>query len=91
MVVQLDEVINQAQATKGALAAQRSTFMEVQSKLKQLGDRFPAIRGILGTLSYPVYCRRSGDMVMAYLIRLRGCLILQSQLASHVVTLLAVR
>lgn len=55
MVVQLDEVINQAQATKGALAAQRSTFMEVQSKLKQLGDRFPAIRGILGTLSYLVY------------------------------------
>jgi Golgi SNAP receptor complex protein 1 len=51
VVVQLDEVINQAQATKGALAAQRSTFMEVQSKLKQLGDRFPAIRGILGTLS----------------------------------------
>jgi hypothetical protein len=47
---QVDEVINQAQATKGALAAQRSAFMEIQGKLKQLADRFPVVRGLLGKL-----------------------------------------
>ena len=46
----MDEVINIAQTTKGALGAQRSTFMEIQGKVKQLGDRFPAIRGVLGRL-----------------------------------------
>ncbi|KAL2621423.1 hypothetical protein R1flu_001628 [Riccia fluitans] len=46
----LDEVINQAQANKGALAAQRSTFTEIQSKVKQLGDRFPVIRELLGSI-----------------------------------------
>lgn len=48
----MDEVINIAQTTKGALGAQRSTFMEIQGKVKQLGDRFPAIRGVLGTLLF---------------------------------------
>jgi Golgi SNAP receptor complex protein 1 len=48
----MDEVINIAQTTKGALGAQRSTFMEIQGKVKQLGDRFPAIRGVLGMLSF---------------------------------------
>lgn len=47
---QVDEVINQAQATKGALAAQRSAFVEIQGKLKQLADRFPVVRGLLGKL-----------------------------------------
>jgi Golgi SNAP receptor complex protein 1 len=46
----VDEVINQAQATKGALAAQRSAFMEIQGKLKQLADRFPVVRGLLGAI-----------------------------------------
>jgi Golgi SNAP receptor complex protein 1 len=49
-ILQVDEVINQAQATKGALAAQRSAFMEIQGKLKQLADRFPVVRGLLGKL-----------------------------------------
>ncbi|KAG6540841.1 hypothetical protein Mapa_017771 [Marchantia paleacea] len=48
--VKLDEVINQAQSNKGALAAQRSTFTEIQSKLRQLGDRFPIIRELLGSI-----------------------------------------
>jgi Golgi SNAP receptor complex protein 1 len=49
-ILQVDEVINQAQATKGALAAQRSAFMEIQGKLKQLADRFPVVRGLLGAI-----------------------------------------
>jgi Golgi SNAP receptor complex protein 1 len=48
--MQVDEVISQAQATKGALAAQHSAFMEIQGKLKQLGDRFPLIHSLLGQL-----------------------------------------
>jgi Golgi SNAP receptor complex protein 1 len=49
-IFQVDEVISQAQATKGALAAQHSAFMEIQGKLKQLGDRFPLIHSLLGQL-----------------------------------------
>lgn len=49
----MDEVINQAQATKGALAAQRTTFVEIQSKVKQMGDRFPLIRSLLGAQVHP--------------------------------------
>ncbi|CAK9205683.1 unnamed protein product [Sphagnum troendelagicum] len=48
--MQVDEVISQAQATKGALAAQHSAFMEIQGKLKQLGDRLPVIRSLLGAI-----------------------------------------
>ncbi|CAM6039359.1 unnamed protein product [Sphagnum compactum] len=49
-IFQVDEVISEAQATKGALAAQHSAFMEIQGKLKQLGDRFPVIRSLLGSI-----------------------------------------
>lgn len=49
-IAQMDEVINVAQTAKGALGAQRTTFVEIQGKVKQLGDRFPAIRGILGAI-----------------------------------------
>ena len=48
MYFQLDEVINQAQITRGALSSQRSMFVDMQGRLKHLGDQFPAIRGILG-------------------------------------------
>jgi hypothetical protein len=48
--MQVDEVISQAQATKGPLAAQHSAFMEIQGKLKQLGDHFPVIHSLLGKL-----------------------------------------
>ncbi|XP_024372384.1 Golgi SNAP receptor complex member 1-2 [Physcomitrium patens] len=49
-IAQMDEVINIAHATKGTLGAQRTTFTEIQGKVKQLGDRFPAIRGVLGAI-----------------------------------------
>lgn len=49
-IAQMDEVINVAQTAKVALGAQRTTFVEIQGKVKQLGDRFPAIRGILGAI-----------------------------------------
>lgn len=47
---QLDEVITQAQTTRGAVSAQRDMFSDIQGKVKQLGDQFPVIRGILGSI-----------------------------------------
>ncbi|MQM17317.1 hypothetical protein Taro_050286, partial [Colocasia esculenta] len=49
-IVQIDEVTNRAEEVKGALAAQRNAFSDIQGKVKQLGDRFPVIRGLLGIL-----------------------------------------
>uniref|UniRef100_A0A7I4AJB0 Golgi SNAP receptor complex member 1 n=1 Tax=Physcomitrium patens TaxID=3218 RepID=A0A7I4AJB0_PHYPA len=49
-IAHMDEVITIAHTTKVALGAQRTTFMEIQGKVKQLGDRFPAIRGVLGAI-----------------------------------------
>ncbi|CAA0813578.1 Golgi SNAP receptor complex member 1-2 [Striga hermonthica] len=46
----VDEVINQAQATRAALGSQRAMFGDVQGKVKLLGDKFPVIRGILGSI-----------------------------------------
>lgn len=46
----MDEVINQAQATRSALSTQRAFFGQVQGKVKQLGDHFPKIRGLLGAI-----------------------------------------
>lgn len=47
--VQIDDVINQAQTTRAALGSQRALFGDVQGKVKQLGDKFPIIRGLIGT------------------------------------------
>ncbi|KAH7289797.1 hypothetical protein KP509_30G019100 [Ceratopteris richardii] len=47
---QLDNVISQAHATKGALSAQRDVFIDIEGKVKHLGDQFPVIRGILGAI-----------------------------------------
>ncbi|KAL6007914.1 Golgi SNAP receptor complex member 1-2 [Asimina triloba] len=47
---QMDEVISQAQATRSVLGSQRSLFSDVQGKVKQLGDKFPVIRGLLGAI-----------------------------------------
>eukprot|EP00246_Nothoceros_aenigmaticus_P001162 TRINITY_DN11556_c0_g1_i2.p1 TRINITY_DN11556_c0_g1~~TRINITY_DN11556_c0_g1_i2.p1 ORF type:complete len:215 (-),score=24.32 TRINITY_DN11556_c0_g1_i2:417-1061(-) len=47
---QIEDVISQAQATKGALAVQKTAFVDIQSKLKQLSDRFPVVRGLLGAI-----------------------------------------
>lgn len=47
--VQIDDAINQAQTTGAALGSQRALFGDVQGKVKQLGDKFPIIRGLIGT------------------------------------------
>ncbi|XP_072960525.1 Golgi SNAP receptor complex member 1-2-like [Typha angustifolia] len=49
-ITQIDEVTDQAEAMRGVLASQRSTFREIQGKVKQLSDRFPVIRNLLGTI-----------------------------------------
>ncbi|XP_073106251.1 Golgi SNAP receptor complex member 1-2 [Elaeis guineensis] len=47
---QIDEVIGQAQATRSVLGTQRALFGDVQGKVKQLGEKFPIIRGLLGAI-----------------------------------------
>lgn len=47
---QIDEVISQAQATRSVLGTQRAFFGDVQGKVKQLGDKFPMIRSLLGAI-----------------------------------------
>uniref|UniRef100_J3L988 Golgi SNAP receptor complex member 1 n=1 Tax=Oryza brachyantha TaxID=4533 RepID=J3L988_ORYBR len=47
---QIDEVIGQAQSTRVALSNQRALFGDVQGKVKQLGEKFPVIRGLLGAI-----------------------------------------
>ncbi|KAK9120646.1 hypothetical protein Syun_018263 [Stephania yunnanensis] len=49
-IVQIDDVISQAQATRSVLGSQRTLFTDVQGKLKQLSDKFPIIRGLLGAI-----------------------------------------
>jgi len=44
-------VIGQAQATRSVLGSQRALFGDVQGKVKQLGEKFPIIRGLLGISS----------------------------------------
>ncbi|KAG2648246.1 hypothetical protein PVAP13_1NG040700 [Panicum virgatum] len=46
----IDEVIGQAQSTRVALSNQRALFGDVQGKVKQLGEKFPIIRGLLGAI-----------------------------------------
>ncbi|KAJ6809743.1 Golgi SNAP receptor complex member 1-2 isoform X1 [Iris pallida] len=46
----IDEVIGQAQATRSVLGTQRALFGAVQGKVKQLGEKFPIIRGLLGAI-----------------------------------------
>lgn len=49
-VLQMDEVISQAQTTRAVLGNQRALFGDVQGKVKLLSDKFPVIRGLLGNL-----------------------------------------
>ncbi|KAK1327176.1 Golgi SNAP receptor complex member 1-2 [Acorus calamus] len=46
----IDEVISQAQTTRSVLDSQRSLLGGVQGKAKQLSDKFPIIRGLLGAI-----------------------------------------
>lgn len=59
-ITQIDEVIIQAQSTKGALSTQRSMFMEIEGKVKHLSDRFPIIRSVLGAIKR----KRSRDTII---------------------------
>ncbi|CAI9769529.1 unnamed protein product [Fraxinus pennsylvanica] len=47
---QIDDVIGQAQATRAVLGSQRALFGDVQGKVKLLGDKFPVIRGLIGSI-----------------------------------------
>ncbi|XP_068649854.1 Golgi SNAP receptor complex member 1-2-like [Aristolochia californica] len=49
-IVQIDDVISQAQTTRVVLGSQRTLFGDVQGKVKQLSDKFPIIRGVLGAI-----------------------------------------
>ncbi|XP_073277483.1 Golgi SNAP receptor complex member 1-2-like isoform X2 [Primulina huaijiensis] len=46
----IDDVISQAQATRTALGSERTLFGDVQGNVKLLGDKFSAIRGLLGSI-----------------------------------------
>ncbi|GFY81145.1 golgi snare 12 [Actinidia rufa] len=46
----IDDVISQAQSTRAALGSQRALFGDVQGKVKLLSDKFPIIRGLLGSI-----------------------------------------
>ncbi|CAI0393744.1 unnamed protein product [Linum tenue] len=58
--MQIDDVISQAQATRAVLGTQRSMFGDVQGKVKLLSDKFPIIRGLLGSIRR----RRSRDTLI---------------------------
>ncbi|KAL6498778.1 Golgi SNAP receptor complex member 1-2 [Orobanche gracilis] len=46
----IDDVISQAQATRAVLGSQRTLFGDVQGKVKLLGDKFPVISGLIGSI-----------------------------------------
>ncbi|CAL5401207.1 unnamed protein product [Camellia sinensis] len=47
---EIDDVISQAQSTRAALGSQRAFFGNVEGKVKLLSDKFPIIRGLLGSI-----------------------------------------
>jgi len=64
----IDDVIGQAQATRSVLSSQRTLFAEIQGKVKQLSDRFPVIRGLLGAIKR----KRSKDTLILSAV-IAGC------------------
>jgi hypothetical protein len=54
-ILQIDDVISQAQATRAVLGSQRALFGDVQGKVRLLGDKFPIIRSLLGMLDSSFY------------------------------------
>ncbi|XP_042014714.1 Golgi SNAP receptor complex member 1-2-like [Salvia splendens] len=60
----IDDVISQAQSTREALGSQRSLFGDVQGKVKVLGDKFPVIRGLIGSIRK----KRSRDTIILSLV-----------------------
>ncbi|KAM1362751.1 hypothetical protein EV1_027474 [Malus domestica] len=59
-VSHIDEVISQAQTTRAVLGSQRALFGDVQGKVKNLSDKFPMVRGLLGSIRR----RRSRDTLI---------------------------
>ncbi|XP_050944202.1 Golgi SNAP receptor complex member 1-2 isoform X3 [Cucumis melo] len=59
-IAHMDEVISQAQTTRAVLGNQRVLFGDVQGKVKLLSDKFPVIRGLLGSIRR----RRSRDTII---------------------------
>ncbi|XP_039063691.1 Golgi SNAP receptor complex member 1-2-like [Hibiscus syriacus] len=59
-IAHIDDVINQAQTTRAVLGSQRALFGDVQGKVKVLSAKFPAIRGLLGSIKR----RRSRDTLI---------------------------
>ncbi|XP_038880891.1 Golgi SNAP receptor complex member 1-2-like isoform X3 [Benincasa hispida] len=59
-IAHMDEVISQAQTTRAVLGNQRALFGDVQGKVKLLSDKFPVIRGLLGSIRR----RRSRDTII---------------------------
>ncbi|XP_022769674.1 Golgi SNAP receptor complex member 1-2-like isoform X3 [Durio zibethinus] len=59
-IAHIDDVINQAQTTRAVLGSQRALFGDVQGKVKVLSDKFPVIRGLLGSIRR----RRSRDTLI---------------------------
>lgn len=56
----MDDVISQAQTTRSVLGSQKDFFGGVQGKVKLLSDKFPVIRGLLGSIRR----RRSRDTLI---------------------------
>ncbi|KAH9318230.1 hypothetical protein KI387_019999, partial [Taxus chinensis] len=67
-ITQIDDVISQAQAAKGVLSSQRTLFVEIQGKVKQLSDKFPVVRGLLGAIKR----KRSKDTLILSAV-IAGC------------------
>ncbi|WOK98721.1 Golgi SNAP receptor complex member 1-2-like isoform X2 [Canna indica] len=67
-IFQIDEVTSQAEAIKGVLSAQRSTFGDIQGKVKQLSDKFPMVRSILGMIKR----KKSKDTIILAAV-IAGC------------------
>nr|KJB41086.1 hypothetical protein B456_007G089800 [Gossypium raimondii] len=67
-IAHIDDVINQAQTTRAVLGSQRALFGDVQGKVKVLSDKFPVIRGLLGSIRR----RRSRDTLILSAV-IAGC------------------
>ncbi|MBA0701471.1 hypothetical protein Goari_020685 [Gossypium aridum] len=67
-IAHIDDVINQAQTTRAVLGSQSALFGDVQGKVKVLSDKFPVIRGLLGSIGR----RRSRDTLILSAV-IAGC------------------
>jgi Golgi SNAP receptor complex protein 1 len=64
MVLQMDTVISQAQATLGTLMLQRSTFGGITTKISNVSSRLPTINQILSSIKR----KKSMDTIILSLV-----------------------